>query len=54
MVWTSIGYGGAIVGFQLWNLEKGCNILVATPGRLLDLVEKGRISFEDLQYFVLD
>jgi len=49
-----IAYGGTSVGFQLRNLEKGCNILVATPGRLLDFVEKGRISFEDLQYFVLD
>jgi len=51
---VAIAYGGTSVGFQLRNLERGCNILVATPGRLLDFVEKGRISFEDLQYFVLD
>ena len=49
-----VAYGGTIVGFQLRNLEKGCNILVGTPGRLLDFDERGFISLEDLQYFVID
>ena len=49
-----IPYGGTIVGFQLQNLEKGCNILVGIPGRLLNFDERGYISLEDLQYFVLD
>lgn len=49
-----IAYGGTSVGTQLRNLERGCNILACTPGRLGDFLEKGRISFEDLQYFILD
>ena len=32
----------------------GCNILIATPGRLLDFVDKEKISFDNLQYLVLD
>ena len=42
------------MGFQLGKLQNGCNILVATPGRLLGIVEQGRISFENVEYFVLD
>lgn len=51
---TAILYGGVDTGYQLRNLEKGCNILVATPGRLLDMLEKGKISLEKVKYFVLD
>lgn len=35
-------------------LQKGCHILIATPGRLLDFVDKGKISFEDVKVVVLD
>ena len=47
-------YGGTSVFQQLQALDRGCNILVATPGRLLDFVERGKISFESVQYLVLD
>ena len=47
-------YGGTSVFQQLQALDRGCNILVAAPGRLLDFVERGRISFESTQYLVLD
>ena len=47
-------YGGTSVYQQLQALDRGCNILVATPGRLLDFVERGKISFESCQYLVLD
>jgi len=49
-----VAYGGTSVGFQLSNLFKGCNILIATPGRLLDFVEKGKVSFSNVKYLVLD
>jgi len=49
-----VAYGGTSVGFQLSNVFKGCNILIATPGRLLDFVDKEKISFDNLQYLVLD
>lgn len=54
MIKTSILYGGVVTGHQLGNLSKGCNILVATPGRLLDVLEKGKISLEKVKYLVLD
>ena len=37
-------YGGAPVGEQLRKLEQGCDILVATPGRLVDLIDRRRVS----------
>merc|ERR1719430_2446586 len=37
---TVVAYGGTSTGFQARKLQQGCNILVATPGRLLDNVEK--------------
>lgn len=51
---SGILYGGVDTGYQLRNLDRGCNILVATPGRLLDVIEKGKISLEMVKYFVLD
>merc|ERR1712179_187034 len=51
---TVVAYGGTSTGFQARKLQQGCNILVATPGRLLDNVEKGRVSFRNLEFFVLD
>lgn len=47
-------YGGISVNHQLDKLRSGCHILVATPGRLDDFVKRGRISFKNLQYLVLD
>ena len=46
MIKSGILYGGVDTRYQLSNLDKGCNILVATPGRLLDVLEKGKISLE--------
>ena len=47
-------YGGADIGTQLRSIEKGCDLLVATPGRLVDLMERGRISMANIKYLVLD
>lgn len=47
-------YGGADVGSQLRQIERGCDLLVATPGRLVDLIERGRISLCNIKYLVLD
>ena len=35
-------------------LQRGCSVLVATPGRLIDFVNKGKISFAKIKFFVLD
>ena len=54
MIKPVVVYGGTSTGYQARKLENGCNILVATPGRLLDYVEKGRVSFKRLEFLVLD
>lgn len=38
-------YGGTAVQFQLSNLMNGCHILVATPGRLMDFINRKKVSF---------
>lgn len=47
-------YGGADIYQQLRLIERGCDLLVATPGRLVDLIERGRISLANIKYLVLD
>jgi ATP-dependent RNA helicase DDX3X len=47
-------YGGADVREQLRQIERGCDLLVATPGRLVDLIERGRLGMENVRFLVLD
>ncbi|KAI8387955.1 P-loop containing nucleoside triphosphate hydrolase protein [Radiomyces spectabilis] len=47
-------YGGAGVRSQLDELAKGCDILVAAPGRLCDFLERGKIDLSNVQFLVLD
>ena len=47
-------YGGVPVENQIKRLKRGTDILVATPGRLLDLLRQKAISLEKLEYLVLD
>lgn len=47
-------YGGADIGAQLRDLSRGCNLLVATPGRLVDMLERGRVGLEYIRFLVLD
>ena len=47
-------YGGASTGEQLRDLERGCDILIATPGRMADFCERARISLENIKYLTLD
>ncbi|CAH9050830.1 unnamed protein product, partial [Cuscuta europaea] len=49
-----VAYGGAPIGQQLRELERGVDILVATPGRLVDLLERARVSLEMIRYLALD
>src|SRR6266540_1957893 len=39
---------------QLRELERGVDILVATPGRLVDLLERARVSLQSVRYLALD
>ena len=51
---TKVVYGGVGRQDQVDSIALGLDILVATPGRLLDLIETGDINFEALEVFVLD
>lgn len=51
---SAVAYGGVPMEPQLVKLRKGVDVLVATPGRLLDLHRKGAIEFAQLQALVLD
>jgi len=47
-------YGGVSVAHQTDRLRMGCHLLVATPGRLNDFVKRGKVSFKNLKYLILD
>ena len=51
---TVIVTGGARYKHQITALQKGCDVLVATPGRLIDLLDKKHTSLENIQVLVLD
>lgn len=47
-------YGGASIMMQIRNLKRGVQIVVATPGRLIDLIERKAIDLQKVKYVVLD
>ncbi len=47
-------YGGTAIGMQIRDLKRGVQIVVATPGRLIDLIERKAINLEQIKYVVLD
>ena len=47
-------YGGAAMQQQQSQLERGADIVVATPGRLVDLIDRGKIRLDIVQFLVLD
>ncbi|KAK4481745.1 hypothetical protein RD792_012655 [Penstemon davidsonii] len=49
-----VAYGGAPINQQLRELERGVDILVATPGRLVDLLERAKVSLQMIRYLALD
>jgi len=51
---SAIAYGGVSINPQVSALEDGVDVLVATPGRLLDLMQKQAVSLSQLQFLVFD
>ena len=51
---NTVIFGGVKQSAQTNALRQGIDVLIATPGRLLDLIQQGYISLNDIQYFVLD
>jgi ATP-dependent RNA helicase RhlE len=51
---STVVFGGVKINPQMMALRKGADVLVATPGRLLDLYNQGAIKFSQLEVLVLD
>lgn len=51
---TTAIFGGSSMGQQIDDLKRGVDIIVATPGRLMDHMRRGNISYDQLQVLVLD
>jgi len=51
---TALLIGGESFGDQLKKLDRGVDVLIATPGRLLDLFERGKILLSDVRILVID
>ena len=47
-------YGGAGMGKQLQGLARGCDLVVGTPGRMLDHLRRGSMNLQDVRFVVLD
>ncbi len=51
---TAVIYGGVGYGQQLKDLKDGMDVLVATPGRLIDHIEQGNVKLDSIKHLVLD
>ncbi|BDS09617.1 DEAD/DEAH box helicase [Aureispira anguillae] len=51
---STVIFGGVKQGAQTQALKRGVDVLVATPGRLLDLMQQGFITLKHIDYFILD
>ena len=47
-------YGGADISTQLREIEQGCELIVATPGRLIDLMEREKVRLSKVRFLTLD
>lgn len=54
LIKIKILYGGTSVKYQNESITSGCHVLIATPGRLLDFVDRTFVTFEDTRFVVLD
>jgi ATP-dependent RNA helicase DeaD len=53
-VFAEAVYGGTPIEDQIQKLKRATHVVVATPGRLLDLLDRNALSLQDLKYLVLD
>ena len=51
---TAVVFGGVGINPQIDAMRSGCDLLIATPGRLLDLADQRAVDLRDVRYFVLD
>nr|WP_249417331.1 DEAD/DEAH box helicase [Treponema phagedenis] len=50
----AVVYGGSSMSEQLRTLKKGAEIIVGTPGRIIDHIERGSLDLTQIEYFILD
>lgn len=53
-IWITTVYGGAPISSQMRELEKGTHVVVGTPGRVIDLIERKKLILDEVNYVVLD
>jgi len=53
-LFSEVVFGGVSINSQIKRLQRGVDILVATPGRLLDLMYQKKVDLSQVQFFVLD
>lgn len=53
-LFSEVVFGGVSINNQIQRLQRGTDILVATPGRLLDLMYQKKVDLSQVQYFILD
>ncbi len=54
MLSTICVYGGVSISTQIRQLQRGVDIAVGTPGRIIDLIDRRSLSLKDVMYMVLD
>jgi ATP-dependent RNA helicase DDX3X len=55
MLRPCVAYGGGPISEQIKSLAKGCDVLIASPGRLIDFIERpGILTLRRLRYMVID
>ena len=47
-------YGGASIHMQIREIKRGVQVIVATPGRMVDVIERGAVKLNEVKYLVLD
>ncbi len=53
-IWSAVLIGGASISLQIDALRRGPRVIVATPGRLVDHIERGTVKLAEIEIFVLD
>lgn len=53
-LFSAVAFGGVSINHQIRSLDRGVHILIATPGRLIDLMNQGHVSLDAVDFFVLD
>lgn len=51
---STVVYGGASINIQIQSLRRGADVVIGTPGRILDLVERGALELDGIRALVLD